>query len=361
MAKGAIHRKTSFGYACRKQISTTSPRPIHPAVLLALRPLGRLLAMFLGRRARLWWQRLPEDRRGALRRHLANNAPRYGGVGTLLGAGAVIVYHDQRLVCPYTGRLRFMLFSPLQMEENDEKIFMKTLEELGPSVVAARHPDVVLVRGVANRLVTACSFLQDREWKVVVVDSPEVNCYCLSSGHIVMYRGMLAACGNPAQLAAVLAHEMSHVVLQHHNIKVSHHLLSDLLRLPLTFFAWCLPSSLFVSLMLSQVSHTGTDVSITLPFFRELESEADILGLYIMSMACYDAREASCLWRKFDQTQEEQPLGHWLATHPSHQQRYRLIDAYIPKTEACRKANNCPRLSPLDPRRLVAVTSQPSV
>jgi len=188
------------------------------------------------------------------------------------------------------------------------------------------------------------------------VDSTELNCYCLSSGHVVMHRGMLAACGNPARVAAVLAHEMAHVVMQHHNIKVSHYLLSDLLRLPLTFLAWCLPGSDLVALLLSQVSHSATEVSLTLPYFRELETEADILGLYIMSMACYDAREASCLWRSFDEAfgGQEQPLGHWLATHPSHEQRYRLIDAYIPNTQACRKINNCPRLSRVDPRVAMA-------
>lgn len=64
---------------------------------------------------------------------------------------------------------------------------------------------------------------------------------------------------------------------------MSHECLLDLALLPLTFLSWFLPSSDLLALALSHTFKKAFDVSFTLPYSRELEMEADLLGVIILA------------------------------------------------------------------------------
>lgn len=246
------------------------------------------------------------------------------------------------------------------MRDLDDIIFKEELEGAGSGLLSRDSAEVQTVMRVGNRLVQAHSSLATKMWQVAVIDSPEVNCYCLSSGRIVIYTGMLQSCENEDQLAAVLAHEMAHVLLQHQNIKLSHECLVDALMLPITFLSWCLSSSDLLSLLLTGLVKESSSIALLLPYSRQLETEADLIGLTLLTQACYDSREASAFWQILESTEEqsrvlkgdalEGTVSRWLSTHPSHKERYQLMDHCIPGALKWREKLKCPRLSPVDPR-----------
>ena len=79
---------------------------------------------------------------------------------------------------------------------------------LGPA-----YPDAALtgyVAGVGRRLAAAAG--AGGSWRFVVLDTPDANAYALPDRRVLVTRGMLALAGDEAELAAVLAHEIAHVL-----------------------------------------------------------------------------------------------------------------------------------------------------
>jgi predicted Zn-dependent protease len=80
----------------------------------------------------------------------------------------------------------------------------------------AVYPDAGLaayVRGVGGRLVAAAG--AGGRWRFVVLDAPEANAFALPDRRVLVTRGMLALAGDEAEVAAVLAHEIAHVLAGH--------------------------------------------------------------------------------------------------------------------------------------------------
>jgi len=73
---------------------------------------------------------------------------------------------------------------------------------------------VAYVAALGAKLV-AVSPRPDERWTFTLLDSPEVNAFALPGGYVYVTRGLLALANNEAELAAVLAHEITHVVAQH--------------------------------------------------------------------------------------------------------------------------------------------------
>src|SRR5215471_5938346 len=72
------------------------------------------------------------------------------------------------------------------------------------------------VRRVGNRLADGPEAKQSGfQFHFTVLNVPEVNAFALPGGHMFIYTGLLKAGDNEAQLAGVMGHEMSHVILRH--------------------------------------------------------------------------------------------------------------------------------------------------
>eukprot|EP00105_Crassostrea_gigas_P019900 XP_011438536.1 PREDICTED: metalloendopeptidase OMA1, mitochondrial-like [Crassostrea gigas] len=89
-----------------------------------------------------------------------------------------------------------------------------------------------------------------------------------------------------------------------------------------------------------------------LPFSRQLEKEADKVGLQLAAKACFDVREASVVWSMMQvkDTVEGNSIPEFMSTHPSNETRVELIDFLIPRMTELRDKCNCPRLPSNDPR-----------
>lgn len=176
------------------------------------------------------------------------------------------------------------------------------------------------------------SMLFSLSWEFNVVDSKQVNAFCMPGGKIVVYTGLLNLVGNGAhsddELAAVMGHELSHALAKHANERISNQMLvqagGQLLGAAVGSRSQMLGS------LINQAYGIGAQVGVMLPFGRKQEYEADKMGLVLMAMAGYDPRYAVSFWQKMAQSKGGNQTNELLSTHPSDANRIKAIEEYLP-------------------------------
>lgn len=198
---------------------------------------------------------------------------------------------------------------------------------LAQSQVVKSGPEVKLVNEVFDRLLKAIpdKYRNAYEWKVYVIKSNQINAFALPNGNIFVYTGLLKFINDdPNELAAVLGHEMAHVILRHGAEKVSSALLAqlggELLMSKISPKYRPLAATLYAA---------GVNVAILLPYSRRQEKEADLLGLIIAMRAGYNPEGALKLWEKMVQRFKNQEPPEWLSDHPADERRLRYIGRAI--------------------------------
>jgi predicted Zn-dependent protease len=160
------------------------------------------------------------------------------------------------------------------------------------------------------------------EWEIVVFKSNEVNAFALPGGKIGVYTGLLAVAKTPSQLAAVLGHEVGHVIAKHSNARVSRTIITQGLVMSAGLLSKDNPNR---NLILAGLG-LGAQFGVLLPFDRGDESEADVIGLQLMSNAGFDPRESVELWKNMAAAGGGQP-PEFMSTHPSHESRIRGLQS----------------------------------
>lgn len=163
-------------------------------------------------------------------------------------------------------------------------------------------------------------------WEVTVFDDQAINAFALPGGKIGVYTGLLQVAEDQNQLAAVIGHEIAHVIADHGNARVSATYATQTgLQLAQIMAGAVTPekTQLFGLLGL------GAQVGVLLPYGRGQESEADILGLQYMARAGFDPRASIPLWQNMGKAGGGQP-PEFLSTHPSHQTRINDLGKAMP-------------------------------
>lgn len=200
-------------------------------------------------------------------------------------------------------------------------------EELKQKQPISRDPKInAYVRCVATEITNTLP--EKQTWEIVVFESAEPNAFALPGGKIGVHTGMLKVARDPAQLAAVLGHEVGHVLAHHSNERVSEENLLD--------GGAALISSLFkdkqsrtYSLAMAALG-VGAQFGVVLPHSRTQETEADIVGLNLMSQSGFDPRQSVELWRNMEKAGGGgQP--EFMSTHPSHGTRIETLQANMAK------------------------------
>lgn len=192
----------------------------------------------------------------------------------------------------------------------------------------ARSPAAsAYVRCVARNVVDAIQ-AEDapRSWEVEVFDDASANAFALPGGKIGVHTGMLDVTRNQAQLATVIAHEVAHVIANHTNERLSTYTLAETGLSAVEVLAG--PDGTGRRQLLGLLG-AGTQVGVLLPFGREQEREADILGLRLMARAGFDPRESVALWRNMAQAGGPSP-PEFLSTHPSGESRIDELTQALP-------------------------------
>lgn len=158
-------------------------------------------------------------------------------------------------------------------------------------------------------------------WEIVLFDDPTPNAFALPGGKIGVNQGLLDVAGNDAQLAAVIGHEVAHVLARHGNERLTQELGIKAVLLLVGLFSEGDGDSERIIQALGLGAHLG----IALPFSRAHEEEADVMGLELMASAGFDPRESTELWRNMAAAGDGQPLE-FLSTHPNHESRIEALE-----------------------------------
>lgn len=244
-----------------------------------------------------------------------------------------------------TGRSQLMLVSDAQMTTLGHQAFadIRRQKPIETDPRVNRY-----VRCIADAIVRAAPGpARDAAWDVIVFRDDTPNAFALPGGGIGVHTGLLAVARTPDQLAAVIGHEVGHVLARHSHERVSQALAANA---GLTI-AGSLAGDLSAGQqrVLLNALGLGAQVGVLLPFSRAHESEADVIGLDLMARAGFDPREAVVLWENMRRAGGRGGIE-FLSTHPTPDTRIRALWAEMPRAmdtyDDARRAGRRPRCPP---------------
>ena len=176
-------------------------------------------------------------------------------------------------------------------------------------------------------------YLKDYQWEYKLVDSKEINAWCMPGGKIVVYSGILPITKDDAGLATVLGHEVSHALANHGQQRMSAGLLQQLGAVGVA------AATGGKSAETQQIAMTAygatTQLGGLLPFSRSHESEADKIGLTLMAIAGYNPDQAIVFWsRMASASGNGNKPPEFMSTHPSDETRIAALRALVPEAKA---------------------------
>jgi len=230
-------------------------------------------------------------------------------------AGAVGVERHQR-----------MAVSAEDMNAGAQKAYSQMMAEAKAKGVLNNNPaHVERVRAVAKRLIPqTAAFRKDApawKWEVNVIGVPEMNAWAMPGGKMAVYSGLIDKLkATDDELAAVMGHEMAHVLREHGRERASQQMAQGL---GLAIFG-AVTGMGDVGMNVAQMA---MDVTLTLPNSRTHETEADRIGVELAARGGYDPRAAVTLWEKMQKGAGGEPPK-FLSTHPSHEDRIKDLRTY---------------------------------
>ena len=188
------------------------------------------------------------------------------------------------------------------------------------------------VQCVANAITKLPAVQQaSSDWQVVVFDTDTVNAFALPGGKIGVYKGLLKVAETPDQLAAVLGHEVGHVLAHHGNERVSQNFaVGQTLSI---IDNWMAANNSGNRQTVMSALGVGSQVGVLLPFSRVQESEADQIGEKLMAEAGFDPRQSIVLWQNMSKSGGGQP-PEFLSTHPANESRIDQLNSHMPEALA---------------------------
>lgn len=165
-----------------------------------------------------------------------------------------------------------------------------------------------------GKRIAAVAPVSDFNWEFTLIESKEMNAFCLPGGKVAFYEGIIPILENEAAMAIVMGHEVAHAVLRHGAQRVSQGLATQagLILVDQTV----LQNSENRGLIMAGLG-LGAQVGVMLPFSRSHESQADEFGLKYAAKAGYDPAEGARFWQRFSKATSGGGTPAFLSTHPS--------------------------------------------
>lgn len=236
---------------------------------------------------------------------------------------------------PLTGRKQFNAVSDAEVNQSAAQSYTQLLSDPKTTVIKGTS-DAQRVKTIGIRLSNAIErYLKDNglgdqynfQWEFNLIQSKEVNAWCMPGGKVAVYSGILPLTQTDAGLATVLAHEIGHAIAHHSAERISQQMVAQ-------GVGGLLGAA-------SGTSNTGTVINqlygiggplVLLSYSRNQESEADRLGLTFMAMAGYDPHEALAFWQRMaNRSASGGSTPEFLSDHPSDARRVADIQARIPE------------------------------
>ncbi len=264
----------------------------------------------------------------------------------VFGAYLGYYYFGHRQDAAFTGRKQLIETSI----DQEVALGIASFEQIVADSKLVRDPRIVQpIEDIARRLIAVGPRVEEAlsaskgvasrtewdkfEWAVAVIESEQVNAFCLPGGKMAVYTGILPVAKNADALAAVMGHEIAHALLRHGSERMAQQKLMQIG----TLAAGMSTSDLDIrqQQMVMAALGAGARYGITLPFSRDHESEADYVGLLLAAAACYDPEESIGLWERMGALGGQRP-PEFMSTHPSSGSRIDRLRGWMPEAQAMR-------------------------
>ncbi|MEA5139085.1 M48 family metallopeptidase [Arcicella rigui] len=248
---------------------------------------------------------------------------------------------------PISGRNQLLLVSDDEMNAMSFTSYKQFLDT--NKVVPANTQQAAMVKRVGDRIAKAAQsyfeknnapdYLKSYQWQTELVQSNQVNAWCMPGGKMVVYTGILPITVNETGLAVVMGHEVSHAIAKHGSERMSQGMVAQGLltagQVGLGIAMQNKPSATknLWNTVFNVAAPTGAQLGM-LAFGRNQESEADHLGLIFMAMAGYNPQEAVSFWGRMAAQSggaKASGLMSFLSTHPSDEKRIEDIKRLMPE------------------------------
>jgi predicted Zn-dependent protease len=243
------------------------------------------------------------------------------------------------------GRTQHLALTPAQEQKLGEQAYQETLRK----VRLVNGKPLEQVRAVGERIAEATRIdLLRREirlhiddqylkWDYCVIDDDRtINAFCLPGGKVAVYTGLLRVADSDDELAAVMGHEAAHALAHHASERIAQQQMRERALEAANHGLGQLgdgPRKMLIGLLSAGAQVRG------LAYDRAQESEADHIGLFLMTFARYQPERAVTFWHKMERLsagRREPP--EILSTHPHHAQRLAALENWIPYAKGAYEA-----------------------
>jgi predicted Zn-dependent protease len=209
--------------------------------------------------------------------------------------------------------------------------YQKMLQEAASknALLPPDHPQNVRLRTIAQKIIPFSyewnPRAKDWKWEVNILNSNQINAFCMPGGKIAFYTGILEQLKlTDDEVAMIMGHEVAHALREHARERMGKNAATNI-------GANVLGSLLGVGSGGAQLLGMGAQL-VSLKFGREDESEADLVGMELAARAGYNPKAGVSLWQKMGAASKGAP-PQFLSTHPSGPTRIKDIEKNLPKVE----------------------------
>jgi predicted Zn-dependent protease len=268
---------------------------------------------------------------------------RSAALGVALGLACTVVVTACATTTSSTGRKQYVgAVSQQQLDQLGAQAFA---EQKAKKPLTQDGKQSAYVRCVVDAIVRELP-PQWRQggWDEAVFVDKNPNAFALPGGKVGVYTGIFDVARNQDQFAAVIGHEIGHVIERHHDERVTRQMGAAGAVQLLSVLAGARYGQ-SGSQLASQGGGVIAQAGFLLPGTREQETEADVVGQRLMAQAGFDPRQAVDLWQNMLAASAGRP-PEWLSTHPDPKSRIGELrnraESLMPVYEQARAAGRKP-------------------
>ena len=183
---------------------------------------------------------------------------------------------------------------------------------------------------IGHALIPAGLTLENVSWKFRALRDPQPNAFALPNGSIYVTTGLLSLVDNESQLAAIVAHELTHVMRRHTYVQNradrKKYLTMNVTQLVASFVPGAAGNAVFV--LIATVSPLIVQ-SMIAGYSRDLERESDFKGIDMMISAEYSPEEMVNVLKVLDRDIEGENIRMFYNDHPALRERISYLSSYL--------------------------------
>ena len=240
---------------------------------------------------------------------------------------------------PFTGKKTLAFVSD---DDLFPMAFAQYAQVLDENKVVTGTSDAEMITRVGQRIARAAElwldangyqgYLDDYQWEYNLIDSDQVNAWCLPGGKIAFYTGILPVALNETGVAIIMGHEVAHALANHGQQRMSKGLLQQV-------GAGAVSAATSMETVEEQQLYMAaygliSTYGFMMPYSRKHENEADKIGLIITAIAGYDPDEGARLWARMKAMSGGDVPPEFMSTHPSNDTRIDALKKLVPLAKA---------------------------